>query len=226
MQYNTILLDVDDTLLDFPACERAAFNRTMQAVGVVPSDELAAAYSVINTALWKQFERGEISRKAIFTTRYHRLATQSGLSFPADMAAQLYPTFLSQQAIPLPGMREALHYLASRYRLYIATNATISVQQPRLRSSGISAFVQDCFFSEQAGVQKPDEAFFHYCFARIPDFSPTATLMLGDSLTSDIRGASNAGIDACWYNRTNAPRPAGLPIALEIHALSEFPQVL
>ena len=208
MRYTTILLDVDDTLLDFGACERAAFCLTMQQLQIPFDETMVRRYSEINRLWWDKFERGEIEKRQIMAGRYVQLAEEFHLK------------------LPMPDLQFALDYLSRRYRLYLATNATAAVQQRRLEASGILPYVQSCFYSETAGAQKPEKAFFDHCFARIPDFVACQTLMLGDSLNSDILGANRAGIDACWMNAKRLSRPSGLSIALEIHALRELPDVL
>ncbi|MDD3165613.1 MAG: YjjG family noncanonical pyrimidine nucleotidase, partial [Oscillospiraceae bacterium] len=215
--YDAILIDIDDTLLDFPACEKAAFFQTMRVCGVTPSDALAAAFSAINLAWWKRLERGEITRQALWIGRYRTLAAQFSLPLDAAKAAAVYPDFLSLQSIPLPGMEKALQYLSPRYALYAATNAGVAVQAQRMKNGGITPYLQGCFYSEQAGAQKPAKAFFDYCFAAVPALRPETTLMLGDSLSSDICGAKNAGIDACWFNPHHSANPARFPVAIEIH---------
>jgi 2-haloacid dehalogenase len=225
-KYDTILLDVDDTLLDFSACERAAFSLTMAQLQIPCDETMIRRYSEINRTWWDRFERGEIEKQEIMAGRYVQLAEEYHLALDPMQTGRLYAAFLSRQHVPMPDMHFALEYLARRYRLYLATNATAAVQNSRLQESGILPYVQDCFYSETAGAQKPEKAFFDYCFTRIPDFSPARTLMLGDSLQTDILGASRAGIDACWMNAKHLPRPAALPIALEIHALRELPEVL
>ncbi len=209
MRYTTILLDVDDTLLDFGACERAAFCLTMQQLQIPFDETMVRRYSEINRLWWDKFERGEIEKRQIMAGRYVQLAEEFHLKLDAFQTGRLYADYLSR-----------------RYRLYLATNATAAVQQRRLEASGILPYVQGCFYSETAGAQKPEKAFFDHCFARIPDFVACQTLMLGDSLNSDILGANRAGIDACWMNAKRLSRPSGLSIALEIHALRELPDVL
>lgn len=226
MAYTTILLDVDDTLLDFAACERAAFCLTMRQLQIPCDAAMARRYSQINRLWWDRFERGEIEKREIMAGRYIQLAAEFHLELDPVGAGKLYASHLSRQHVPMPDMRFALEYLSSRYRLYLATNATAAVQQSRLEASGILPYVQGCFYSETAGAQKPETAFFSYCFSQIPNFVPQQALMLGDSLNSDILGANRAGIDACWMNPRHLRRPSGLQIAFEIHALREVPTVL
>lgn len=226
MRYTTILLDVDDTLLDFGACERAAFCLTMQQLQIPCDETMIHRYSEINRLWWDKFERGEIEKRQIMAGRYVQLAEEFHLKLDALQTGRLYADYLSRQHVPMPDLQFALDYLSSRYRLYLATNATAAVQQRRLEASGILHYVQSCFYSETAGAQKPEKAFFDHCFARIPDFVACQTLILGDSLNSDILGANRAGIDACWMNAKRLSRPSGLSIALEIHALRELPNIL
>ena len=116
--------------------------------------------------------------------------------------------------------------LAPKYRLYLASNGTARVQESRLKSAGIGPYFQQVFISQKLGANKPSPAFFHRCFAQIPDFDPQKALMIGDSLTSDIRGAKGAGIAACWFNpRQEAPVP-GISMDYEIHSLPQLREFL
>ncbi len=147
---------------------------------------------------------------------------------PADPAAcqAAYEDFLCVGHYFIEGAEDLLAYLAPKYRLYLASNGTARVQESRLKSAGIGPYFQQVFISQKLGANKPSPAFFHRCFAQIPDFDPQKALMIGDSLTSDIRGAKGAGIAACWFNpRQEAPVP-GISMDYEIHGLLQLREFL
>jgi len=118
---------------------------------------------------------------------------------------------------------ELLEALHTRYELYLATNGTPEVQNSRIESAGIARYFQNIFISEQMGAYKPSPAFFHACFAAIPDFDAAEAMMVGDSLTSDIRGARNVGLRSCWYNPHYLPPRPDIPADYTIGALPELP---
>ena len=126
----------------------------------------------------------------------------------------------------MPGARELLETLAPRYDLYLATNGTPVVQAGRIQSAGIAPYFKNIFISEKLGANKPSPAFFRACFAAIPDFDPAAALVVGDSLTSDIRGARNVGLRSCWYNPEDLPSRPDIVPDYTIHALEELPPLL
>ena len=126
----------------------------------------------------------------------------------------------------MPGAQELLEALHTRYELYLATNGTPEVQNSRIESAGIARYFQNIFISEQMGAYKPSPAFFHACFAAIPDFDAAEAMMVGDSLTSDIRGARNVGLRSCWYNPHYLPPRPDIPADYTIGALPELPPLL
>ena len=124
------------------------------------------------------------------------------------------------------GARELLENISSRYDLYLASNGAASVQAGRLKSAGIEKYFKDIFISEKMGADKPSTAFFQACFAAIPGFDAADALMVGDSLTSDIRGARDAGLRSCWFNPHGAtPRPDIKP-DYTVRTLEQLPALL
>lgn len=195
-----LLIDLDDTILDFQKAEHIALRNTLRAFGVDPTEETCQLYSRINRAYWEALERGEITRSQVAVGRFAELFSKVGVSADAADCNRYYWQQLSIGHYFLPGAEEALQALASKYKLYIASNGTKSVQQPRLDSAGIAKYFQDIFISEDMGADKPAKLFFDRSFARIPGFDPKKAMIVGDSLTSDILGGINAGIKTCWVN--------------------------
>ena len=220
--YEFVFFDLDDTLLDFPACERAALRETLAGYGVEMTPQQEKRYSAINDSKWKLFERGEIDRRTVQLSRFSDFFVEFSLPLsPTEFNAR-YLDALSQQAVVIPGAPKLLEALAPHYQLYSASNGVQRVQCSRLQLAGLDRYFRQCFNSEAIGVQKPDPAFFQACFAAIPGFDPTRAILIGDSLTSDIRGGVDAGIDTCWYNPTHKPFTGSARPTYEIHALQEL----
>ena len=198
--YEILLLDLDDTILDFHKAERDALTATLRSGGIEPTEENIALFSRINDAHWKLLERKEITRSQVLYGRFRELFDTLGISGETDKIAESYMENLAAGHAYLPGAEEALAALQKKYRLYLVSNGTAVVQHRRLAGSGAGKYFADVFISQEIGVNKPDKAYFDACFARIPDFDPAKTLIVGDSLSSDIRGGQNAGIATCWVN--------------------------
>lgn len=226
MKFDTLLLDLDDTILDFGWAEGIALRHTLEQVGVPATEAVCGRYSQINAECWKLLEQGKLTREDLMVRRFALLFQELGTSAHAEEAAALYPEFLSHGHRFLPGAREALETLSRKYRLYLVSNGTARVQAGRLDSSGIRPFFRDIFISQEIGVDKPDKEFFHRCFAKIGDVDNSRTLIVGDSLSSDMLGGNHAGIATCWVNPRHLPRRADVTIDLEIEALSQLDALL
>lgn len=225
--FTTILLDVDGTLLDFDEAERLGVCEAMRAWGVEPTPYLVERYHQINQEFWRSFERGEIAREDIFGNRFSRFFAALGKEVDGRAAEDLYRKQLDLCAILIDGADDICAWLKGQgYDLYIVTNGVSDTQYKRLRLSGLDAYFTDIFVSEDSGSQKPFKEYFDYCFARIREKDPSRMLIVGDSLTSDIRGGINAGISTCWLNAGSQPRVAGIRPDYEIRSLQELKKIL
>ncbi len=223
---DTIFFDLDGTLLDFQAAENRAILGTLARLGVPPLPETAARYSAINQAQWELLEEGKLTRPQVLLRRFDLLFGELGLDRSSREAQSIYEELLSRGHDYLPGAQALLERLYGTYRLYLVSNGTAYVQARRLRDSGIRRYFTDIFISEEVGYDKPARAFFDRCFAAIPDFHRERALIVGDSITSDMRGGINAGIRTCWFNPRRRPRPADVPVDLELERLEDLPPLL
>lgn len=221
-----IFFDCDDTLLDFHKAEARALRRTMEKMGVPATDDVVRRYSAINQSVWELLERGEITRPELLLRRFRLLYEELGVSRSPEETQEHYEAFLAQGHFFMEGAQELLDRLHGRYKLYMVSNGTAQVQAGRLESAGIKPYFEEIFISETIGINKPEKAFFDYCFARIPDFDPDQAIIVGDSLSSDIRGGNNAGIRTCWMNPQGKPRRPGIHVDYEIRSLAEIPGIL
>ena len=224
--FRTILLDLDDTILDFGAAERIAVAKAFTEIGLEPTEKLIKRYSEINISQWEAFERGEINRDRVLTRRFEILFDELGVSCDAESCEKIYRGYLAVGHYFVEGAEEILAYLAPKYDLYIASNGVADTQYSRLQSANISHYFKNIFISETTGHHKPEKEYFDYCFARIEGFDPAETLIVGDSLTSDILGGITAGIATCWFNRKRKPRRGDITPTYEIHSLEELKRLL
>ena len=225
--YEILLIDLDDTILDFGAAEAVAYAGALAAFGIPETPALLERYHAVNLSWWEKLERGETDRDTLLVARHRQLFAELGLAAdPAAFEAE-YRRRLGIGHWFLPGAEEALDYLRGRgYRLFLASNGVADTQYSRLASAGIGPCFEGLFISEELGANKPDAAFFARSFARIPGFAPEKTLMIGDSLTSDVLGGINAGVDTLWLNRHGRTAPPALRPTYEITDLSRIREIL
>lgn len=199
-----ICFDLDDTLLDFRQAERAALTEVLTDFGISVTDALPARYAAINAGYWKRLERGELTRDDLKQVRFCDLFRESGITDVSPAAvSEAYEARLGRQYFLIPQAKETLEKLRGSYRLFAASNGTGSIQRARLAGAGIDRFFEGIFLSGEIGVQKPSAAFFDCIFLRFPELVRSETVMIGDSLSSDITGGKRAGL------RTVLFAPAG-----------------
>ena len=221
-----VLFDLDDTLFDFHKAEKIALTKTLVHFGIDPTEETLALYSTINAAHWKRLELGEISREEVKVGRYRELFKTIGVECDPVKATAYYESMLAIGHYFMPGAPELLEELYGKYRLYIVSNGTAKVQEGRIGSSGIKKYMDGIFISQILGANKPDKQFFDICFAEILDFSLSETVIIGDSLSSDIKGGINAGITTVWFNPKGIENDNDIKPDYTIKELSEVPGLL
>ena len=201
LYYKFLLFDLDHTLLDFDAGEDIALTQFLEEEGVEDIQAYKDYYVPMNKLLWKDLELKKITKKELVNTRFAKLFAHFGIEKDGAYLAGRYQFFLSKQGQTFPGVEDLLRKLISQgYELYAATNGITYIQTGRLKQSGISPYFKEIFISEQLHTQKPVAEFYEKIGARIPNFNKNHALMIGDSLSADIQGGNNAGIDTIWYN--------------------------
>ena len=221
-----LFLDLDDTILDFHRAERIALAATLRSFGVEPETDVMDRYHIINQWHWEQLEKGLMTREQVQTGRFAVLFRELGMAVEPKECTARYQENLSRGHFFLPGAEEAVKRLSQKYRLYLASNGTASVQQGRLTSAGLYPVFEKVFVSQELGFNKPSIEFFNACTRQIPGYDPKKAMMVGDSLTSDIQGGINAGMATCWVNPTHAPGRPDIRPDYEITALSELEGLL
>ena len=223
----SVFLDLDNTILDFTMAERTALSKTLAERGIEPTDARLRRYSEINIACWEKLEEGLLTRDEVLVLRYELLFRELGRpDLSGAEATARYESLLHIGHWFMPGAEELLRELSAKHDLYLASNGVESVQLSRIASAGIGPYFKELFISERVGFNKPQKEYFDACFARIPGFDPARAMIVGDSLTSDIRGGINAGIKSCWYNYDGRPGRDDIRPDFEIRALSELPELL
>ena len=221
-----LFLDLDDTILDFKKAEYIAIGKTIADFGVEPTEEIRHRYHLINKWHWEQLELGKMVREEVLVGRFAMLFEEKQVAVDPVNVARAYEKNLSIGHYFLPGAEEAVDALSKKYRLFLTSNGTASVQKGRMTSANLYRFFEKVFVSQEIGHNKPSKAYFDACFAQIPDFDPAKAMIVGDSLSSDILGGINAGIKTCWVNPSHAAAKNGIVPDYEIEALSQLPALL
>ena len=220
-RYTTVLFDADNTLLDFNRSEREALFDALAKMGVTPREEMLGVYSSINDSFWKKLERGEITKSALREARFVAFCEHFGLAVDTAALSLAYTDALATKSYLLEGAERTCLALAPYARLCIITNGLKSVQEGRFNVSPLKPLFSHVFISEEMGCEKPGRAYFDAVAAALEDFDPQKTLVVGDSLSSDIKGGIHAGLDTCWFNPAGAPVPDGMPITYVVRALED-----
>ena len=222
MPYEYLLFDADNTLFDFDAAERNAHLQLCRDFGLAFSEEGYQLYHQCNAQLWHEFDLGHCTKEFLLVERFRRYLAITGETADPEALNIAHLKSLGEGAILLPGALELCRQLAKNHQMYILTNAVASVQRERFARSPIAPLFQGVFISEEIGCGKPSRAYFDYVFAAVLGLNAGNALVIGDSLSSDIQGANNAGLPCCWFNPRGLPRPEGLRIDYEIRALEEL----
>ena len=171
-------------------------------------------------------ERGELTRDQVLLRRFEALFEEYGMNCDAEAVARSYEANLSIGHFFLPGAEEAVERLSKKYRLFLASNGTAKVQAGRMTSANLYRFFEKVFVSEEIGHNKPSKMYFDLAFAQIPGFDPSKAMIVGDSLTSDIKGGINAGIRTCWVNPKGLPGDPAIPADYQIPSLAHLESLL
>lgn len=219
-----LLLDLDDTILDFHKAERVSIAKTLQFFGAEPIEPVLARYHAINKWHWEQLEQGLITREKLLVSRFSMLFDELGIKADPDACSRHYMEQLASGHYFMPGAEAALESLQEKYRLFLVSNGTAEVQRRRMESANLYRFFEDVFISQEIGVEKPSKLFFDRCFEKIPDFDVAKAMIVGDSLSSDMQGGRNAGIATCWVNP--GKKPANETVDYVIGGIDQLPGLL
>lgn len=226
-RYTVILWDVDDTLLDFPYAQRYALTKCFRTAGLEITGEQIERYSKINDNYWKRLELGEITKKELMTGRFIALFSEYGITgIDLEAFCREYQETLGSVFSFRDDSLTICKSLRENFRQYVITNGVSSSQRNKLKLSGLSEVMDGIFISEEVGYHKPQKEFFDYCLEQIQEKDTSKILIVGDSLTSDIRGGIQAGIPACWYRPEGEKNDTPWKPDYEISDLHEIYHIL
>ena len=226
MKYDIILFDVDDTLFDFGISQKNALHNTFTQFDLSSGvAEYEVKYNEISKVLWRELEQGLMTINELGIERFRRLFIAHELAIDADTFNKAYLLNLGKEMHLIPGADILLDNL-NGYRLAIITNGFADVQRSRIGSSPISNAFEHIIISAEAGYQKPDRGIFDYTFSKLQITDKSKVLIVGDSLTSDIQGGINYGIDTCWFNPQHKENTLSIKPTYEISELTQLLEVL
>lgn len=223
MKYDFLLFDADGTLLDFLKSEAEALREALSDFGLPNGNEVINAYSAINDSLWKLLEKGEIDKPTLLVRRFELLLEHIGETRDATPLARRYEDNLSTKGYLLDGAENMCRALYGKAKMYIVTNGLEKVQRGRYAVCGIDKYFEAAFISDVIGYQKPSVHYFEAVAAAIDGFDKSRALIVGDSLSSDMQGGINFGIDTCWYNPKGNICPENMSVT---HVSQNFEDVV
>lgn len=222
-KYDLFLFDADGTLFDYDLAEANALKTMFDYYGFNYTESIRSKYREINSDVWKSYEKAEITKGNLQTLRFSRLFEYIGVKCDEKRFNEEYLSELGKGAFLIDGALEICkHIVSCGKRLYIVTNGILATQQSRIKHSLIKDYISDFFVSEFVGFQKPHISYFEYVFSHIPQVEKDKILIVGDSLSADIAGGNNAGIDSCWLNMSGAKNDTGIVPTYEISKLKEL----
>ena len=226
MKYEIILFDVDDTLFDFDMSEKKALHKTFLEFDLPTGlTDYRASYKEISKILWSDLERGSTTLSELAVERFTRLFLRHELDIDAEMFSRVYLEYLGRETHPVRGAVELCEKLVD-YRLAIITNGFTAVQTARIENSALRNTFEHIIMSEEAGFNKPDKEIFNYAFSKLQITDKEKVLIVGDSLTSDIQGGIDYGIDTSWFNPHSKENNIGNEPTYEIRELMELLKIV
>ena len=226
--YRYLFFDADGTLFDFNQAEDNAFKLTSETLLFPFDEETILCYRQCNELCWKEFEKGSISLEQLKTKRFADFFATIKVNLEASLASTIYQEHLSKQGILYKESIPLLQEMKNRgYHLYLASNGISKVQRGRLKQANIQAFFEEIFISEEIGAQKPDPRFFSTMLIKTDLIKKRQEcLMIGDSLSSDIKGGLASGIDTLYLNKDNKQPDLQCKPTYEVASLTDMLDLL
>ena len=238
MNYKLVLIDLDDTLFDYPKTEKTAFRNTFEELGFFVESKLSNdkkeeiyekikdRYKDVNFQLWKDLEKGTVDKDRLKIVRFEKIIEEFDLKYNPYEMSELYLKKLGEGIFPFEAAEKLCKYLHSKYKVGIVTNGIKEVQHSRIENSAISKYIDKIIISDEVGVNKPDKRIFEYAINYFEIMDKSEVIMIGDSLGADIKGGQNAGIDTCWVNLRNNVNDTGIVPKYEVNKLEKLFEIL
>ena len=226
--YTCVLLDVDNTLLDFDAAERQALTDMLAEYELPHAEAAYDTYHKVNRELWDSLAKGQLNKQKLFQIRFSRFmqAMQLPDNGKGKAMNDRYEELLATHADLLPGALTALEELSEVATLALVSNGAIAVQESRIAASGIDRYMDGIYISEKVGAAKPSAKLFEHAFRDLGITNKSRVLMVGDDLLADIKGGLNAGVDTCWFNPGNLENKSGITPKYTVSSYEELYRIV
>lgn len=215
-----VFVDIDNTLLDFDEGARQSMMECFELFDLQYEDHMFLRFQAINNELWRRLEKGELTRDRLHKIRWPLIFDDLGIKADGERFEQCFFERLKASAVPVEGAAEMLKYLSGRYIVCVASNASHDQQFARMQKAGMEQYIDKFFVSCTIGFDKPSKEFFDRCFEQLPGVEPEQSVIIGDSLSADMKGGREYGIRTCWYNPDGKP-----PVDWVDHTVSRLCEV-
>lgn len=219
-----VLLDIDNTLLDFNKCATECIRLVFKKFNLKFDQNTFSVFKVVNDELWLGIEKGTLTKKELHEVRFNKVLKALGQEYDGLLVEKEFLKNLKEIAIPIDGALDLVKYLSSKYVICTASNSFYNQQVNRLTTAGIYPYVDHMFISETIGYEKPTNAFFRECLNRLNCIEKSQVVMIGDSLSADIKGGLDFGIKTIWFNPENKPIPDDCDVV--VNSLEEIKKYL
>lgn len=221
-----ILIDLDNTLIDFNECARQSIINIFENLGFEYTPRVFETFIEENVKIWKRLEKGEITKPELRAKRWNIILKRLGIDYDGTIIEEAFEKGVSMGAYPIEGAYRLLDYLSPKYRLFIVSNGFRFVQENRLKIGSFEKYFEDIFVSEDIGIPKPAKEFFDYCFNKLGNPKKDDIILIGDSLSADITGGISYGIDTIWFNKNNDTCPDSINPTYTVSQLKEIENIL
>ena len=222
----TILLDLDNTIIDFNECARHSIMDIFQDLGFHYDENVFDTFITENVKIWKRLELGEIDKLYLRANRWNIILGKLGIDYDGTIIEERFENGVAKGAYPVEYAYELLQYLYNKYDIYVVSNGFRFVQESRVKIGKFDKYFKELFLSEDIGIQKPDIRFFDYCYEKLGSPPKEELILIGDSLSADIKGGNNFGIDTIWFNKNNDPASSDIIPTCTVEKLSQIKEIL
>ncbi len=221
-----LLIDLDNTLIDFNECARHSIMNAFEKLGFDYSPVVFDTFIEENVKIWKRLERGEITKPQLRANRWNIILARLGIEFDGTILEEMFENGVAQGAYAVTGAYDLLDYLKDKYEMYIVSNGFRYVQESRLKIGDFNKYFNNIFVSEDIGIPKPAKEFFDYCFKSLDNPDKNDVILIGDSLSADIKGGNDYGIDTIWFNKNGEDKLSPVKPTYIVNELNEIKNIL